>query len=101
MQYVQMLFYLIIAAFFGSSIFYSVRYRRQQQRELRGVYMAKMNVSLGFLLVFIAIIQFFMFPASSLRILIGLLFFLLGLFNLFSGLRNHAYFMREMPKGEK
>jgi hypothetical protein len=53
-----------------------------------------MNMSMGFMLIFISLIQMFLFSGSTLRVVIGALFFLLGLFNLFAGLRNHSHYTR-------
>lgn len=76
------------------SALYSFRSRRTNDGLLRGLYTSKMNISMGLMLIFIAIIQMFLFSGSSLRVVIGALFFLLGLFNLFAGMRNHSHFTR-------
>ncbi|RED56603.1 YtpI family protein [Cohnella lupini] len=76
------------------SALYSFRSRRSADGRLRGLYASRMNISMGLMLVFIAIIQMFLFSGSSIRVVIGALFFLLGLFNLFAGMRNHSHFSR-------
>jgi len=84
---------LIIITVFLSAL-YSFRSRRSTDGRLRGLYASRMNISMGLMLIFIAIIQMFMFSGSSVRVVVGALFFLLGLFNLFAGLRNHSHFSR-------
>ncbi len=76
------------------SALYSFRSRRSTDGRMRGLYASRMNISMGLMLIFIAIIQMFLFSGSSIRVVIGALFFLLGLFNLFAGMRNHSHFSR-------
>jgi uncharacterized membrane protein HdeD (DUF308 family) len=76
------------------SALYSFRARRATDSRLRGLYSSRMNMSMGFMLIFISLIQMFLFSGSTLRVVIGALFFLLGLFNLFAGLRNHSHYTR-------
>jgi glucose uptake protein GlcU len=74
------------------AIFYSYRYRSQTDAIKRGAFAAKMNISMGFMLVFMAILQIFMFEANTMRTILGIVFLLMGLFNFFSGVRNHMYY---------
>jgi len=83
---------IVISCFF--SALYSFRSRRTSDGRLRGLYASRMNISMGLMLVFIAVIQMFIFTGSSVRVVVGALFFLLGLFNLFAGMRNHSHFAR-------
>ena len=53
-----------------------------------------MNISMGFMLIFIAVIQMTMFTGSTVRVIVGSVLLCLGAFNLFAGLRNHASFQR-------
>ena len=76
------------------SVVYSVRYRRAADGRIRGLFAARMNVSMGLMLIFIAIIQMFLFSGSTVRVIVGALFLLIGLFNLFAGMRNHSHFSR-------
>lgn len=80
------------------SAVYSFRSRRTTDKRLHGLYASRMNISMGLMLIFIALIQMFMFSGSSLRVAVGALFLLLGLFNLFAGMRNHSYFTRLQPE---
>ncbi|KIL35564.1 hypothetical protein SD71_13010 [Cohnella kolymensis] len=84
---------LIVVTSAASAVF-SFRARRTADARLRGLYAARMNISMGLMLIFIAVIQMFLFSGSTVRVVIGALFMLLGLFNLFAGLRNHSHFSK-------
>lgn len=74
------------------SVGYSFRHRRQQNPSLKGLYAARMNISMGLLLLALAILQLALFDMSTGRLVLGTAFALLGLFNLFAGIKNHSYF---------
>ncbi|MCR8634657.1 MULTISPECIES: YtpI family protein [Paenibacillus] len=76
------------------SVYYSFRSRRNQDPKLRGIYAARMNIAMGAMLVVIAVSQLFFFTDSNLRRVFGTICFLLGLFNLFAGLRNHSAYSK-------
>ncbi|WP_130613256.1 YtpI family protein [Cohnella abietis] len=90
----QWVFGAIILVTCCLSAFNSFRARRSTEVRLRGLYTSRMNISMGLMLIFIAFFQMFMFSGSSVRVVIGSLFLLLGLFNLFAGIRNHSHFTR-------
>ncbi|THF73310.1 YtpI family protein [Cohnella fermenti] len=76
------------------SVFFSYRSRRSSDTILRGLYGARMNICLGLTLILLALIQMLLFSGSTLRVIIGAIFLVLGLFNLFAGMRNHSYFTK-------
>jgi formate hydrogenlyase subunit 3/multisubunit Na+/H+ antiporter MnhD subunit len=84
---------LIIVTCFLSAL-YSFRSRRTRDGRLRGLYASRMNISMGLMLIFIAALLMIVFTGSSVKVVVGALFILLGLFNLFAGLRNHSHFAR-------
>jgi len=51
-----------------------------------------MNIAMGVMLILLALIQMLLFAGSTLRVIVGAVFLLLGLFNLFAGLRNHSVY---------
>lgn len=75
-----------------ATVYYSLRYRRSVDAVLRGLFAARMNIVMGITLILLALIQMLLFAGSTLRVIIGALFMLLGLFNLFAGLRNHGIY---------
>ncbi|GIP17016.1 hypothetical protein J40TS1_26580 [Paenibacillus montaniterrae] len=74
------------------SIFYSVRSRQAKDPVRKGLLGGKLNVSMGAMLILMSIIQLLYSNESTLRIVLGAVFLLLGLFNLFAGLRNVSYY---------
>ncbi|RUS44547.1 YtpI family protein [Cohnella sp. AR92] len=76
------------------SVFYSYRSRRNSDAVMRGLYGAKMNICLGLTLILLALIQMLLFSGSTLRVIVGSIFFVMGLFNLFAGMRNHSHFTK-------
>jgi hypothetical protein len=49
---------------------------------------------MGAMLISIAIIQLFLFTGSTVRVIVGAVMLLLGLFNLFAGIRNYGLYDR-------
>ncbi|MBD2848268.1 YtpI family protein [Paenibacillus sp. IB182496] len=81
----------IIAALVLTAWF-SIRYRREADPRRRGLNNARMNISMGTMLVLMALVQMLVFSGSTVRLIIGAVFLVLGLFNLFAGLRNHSFY---------
>jgi hypothetical protein len=84
----------IFALSAGLSVFYSAKtrtYRKQGNYNVMKYYNAKGNISMGSMLISLGCIQMFTFgeDASGTRIIVGVLFLLLGVFNFFMGLRNY------------
>jgi glucose uptake protein GlcU len=75
-----------------STVFYSYRSRTHTDAFKRGVLSSKMNISMGFMLVAMAMLQIFLFEANNMRTVLGIIFLLLGLFNFFSGARNLIHY---------
>ncbi|WP_028548095.1 YtpI family protein [Paenibacillus sp. UNC451MF] len=95
METTQMILPVLIVITLIISVFYSFRSRRSQDPKLRGIYASRMNIAMGLMLIVIAISQLFFFTDSNTRRVFGIICFLLGMFNLFAGLRNHSHFSRQ------
>lgn len=94
---VQSILYVLYAGLIITcicSVYFSFKSRRSVDPAVRGLSAAKTNISMGGMLIILALIQMFMFSGSSLRVVIGALFMVLGAFNIFAGIRNHGYFSR-------
>ncbi|WP_152394655.1 YtpI family protein [Paenibacillus guangzhouensis] len=89
---ILLVLYALLAVSLGFSVFNSWKSHRSKEPAQRGLYGARMNISLGSMLILLAVIQLFMFSGSSTRVVIGALFLLLGCFNIYAGLRNHSHF---------
>jgi hypothetical protein len=70
----------------------ALRYSRGSKKATdakdRGIQTARMNMYLGTMLVSMALIQILYYEGSTVRIVIGSIFLLLGLFNVLAGYRN-------------
>ncbi|MNI06483.1 hypothetical protein D3C81_1417260 [compost metagenome] len=80
------------------SIVYSIKSRRSLDPIVRGKSAAKMNIFMGCMLIILAIIQMFMYSGSTVRVVIGALFMVLGAFNIFAGIRNLGTYLRQSTK---
>ncbi|WP_068619920.1 MULTISPECIES: YtpI family protein [Paenibacillus] len=96
-QTIEYVLYAILIIACVGSVYFSLRSRRSTDPAARGLYAAKMNVSMGVMLIVLAIIQMFMFSGSTIRVIIGALFMVLGAFNIFAGLRNIGFYSRRQP----
>ncbi|MMZ71032.1 hypothetical protein D1872_342510 [compost metagenome] len=65
---------------------------------MRGKSSAKMNIFMGFMLIILALIQMFMYSGSTVRVVVGALFMVLGAFNIFAGIRNLGLYARQGTK---
>ncbi|MBD2872909.1 YtpI family protein [Paenibacillus arenilitoris] len=87
-QLMQWLFAPAILVSLAFSAVFSFKARRSKDVKTRGMMAARMNISMGVMLLFIAGVQLFWSGESTLRIVIGAIFMVIGIFNLFAGLRN-------------
>lgn len=78
-----------------SSIVFAVRSRSQQDPQKRGLLAARTNISMGIMLLSVATLQLIDFTMSWLRFFVLIMFALVGLFNLFAGLRSNRDFSRK------
>jgi len=93
-QTLQVVFGVLFAVTLVFSVVYSFRSRRSRDGRYRGLYASRMNISMGLMLIVLALIQMLLFPGSSIRVVVGAVFILLGLYNLFAGIRNHSHFAK-------
>jgi ABC-type sugar transport system permease subunit len=98
MQTVQFILFSFIVLTVAVSVGFSIRTRREKDAVKRGVYNARLNISMGIMLIAIAVSQLFFFNDSNIRRIFGTVCLLLGLFNLFAGIRNHGAYTRMLEK---
>ncbi|MFF2480613.1 YtpI family protein [Paenibacillus sp. NPDC058071] len=89
---IQYLFAPGIIITLALTVLFSYKSRRSTDAKTRGLNASRMNISMGAMLVFIAGVQLFLSNESTARIVIGSVFLVLGLFNLFAGFRNHSIY---------
>ncbi|WP_334073948.1 MULTISPECIES: YtpI family protein [Paenibacillus] len=98
---IEVLTYILYAGLIVSSvcsIFFSIKSRRSLDARTRGIAQAKSNISMGTMLIVLALIQMLIFSGSTVRVVVGALFMVLGAFNIFAGIRNHGFFSRQNPE---
>lgn len=93
-QIFQVILSILILITLALTVFFSFRYRRQTDARLRGLFQARMNICMGIMLILIAVSQLFFFQDTAIRRIFGTVCLLLGLFNLYSGIRSHSHFGR-------
>ncbi|WP_219836004.1 YtpI family protein [Paenibacillus sp. R14(2021)] len=74
------------------SVYFSFQSRRTSDNRRRGILGARMNMSMGVMLIFIALFMMLAYTGSTVKVIIGALIIVIGLFNLFAGLRNHSIY---------
>lgn len=94
-EMIQYILYFLLIIACVSSLFFSFKSRRSQEPLTRAMTGAKMNISMGLMLIILALIQMFLFSGSTLRVIIGAVFLVLGAFNIFAGIRNHGIYSRQ------
>ena len=90
----EIVFYVGIVVACILSVWFSIASRRAKEPRVRGLHTARLNISMGALLLQMALVQIILFEPDTMRIIIGSIFLLIGLFNLFAGLRNISIFTR-------
>lgn len=96
---IKYLLFVLVVLFVLGSAWYSVLSRREADPLEKGLKRAVMNILLGGMLIALALMSMFLFRGSSVNIVVEALFLLLGLFNLFSGLRSHGVYSRSKARG--
>lgn len=74
------------------SIYFSANARRAESALQKGLYSAKLNIAMGAMLIAIASIQLFLFQTSTVRLVVGGVFMVLGLINAYAGIKNFRAF---------
>lgn len=87
------LFVLLVVFIIGAAV-YSFASRRASDPLVKGLKRAVMNMLLGAMLVTLSLMSMFIFRGSTLNVVIEAAFLLLGIFNIFSGLRSHSFYSR-------
>jgi asparagine N-glycosylation enzyme membrane subunit Stt3 len=88
----EYIIYIGLVIALGFSLYYSVKFRRERKPDHKGLLQAKQNISMGIMLNLLALYPLLIISGSSVGIVIGAMFLLLGLFNLFAGIRNHMIY---------
>lgn len=85
---------IIIFAALVMGVYFSTTARKQETVKKQGLAIAKMNISLGIMLISIAVLQFFFYESTTVRIIVACVFMLLGLVNVYGGIKNYKAFAK-------
>lgn len=93
-MFIKYLLFALLVIFMVCAAAYSISSRRSPDPLVQGTKRSIMNMLLGGMLVTLSLMSMFMFRGSTLNVVIEAAFLLLGLFNIFSGLRSYSYYSR-------
>lgn len=83
------------------ALYYAITWRSQPGVKAR-IYQSRMNVAMGIFLLGVGFNQVTFDEVDTIRIIIGIVFLLIGGINLIMGIRNLRYFMKiQKDQGEK
>ena len=91
---IKYLLFILLVVFMISAAYFSTSSRRASDPYVKGQKRSIMNVMMGAMLVDLALMAMFIFQGSTLGIIVEAAFILIGLFNIFSGLRSKGYYSR-------
>ncbi|NBI28273.1 YtpI family protein [Chengkuizengella marina] len=94
MNFLNYLPYIIVLVSAWLSFYFSMKARRTKDAKQQGLMRSRMNMSIGVTLLTISCIQLFLFEFTWPRIIVGIVFLLLGLANIYGGIRNHVHIMK-------
>lgn len=93
LTFIQYFLYITAILAIGFWIYFSIKAKKAKDEKVRGTYIARTNISMGLMLMSMGSVQLLLFGSESwIRVIIGFVFLLLGLFNLFAGIRNHSFY---------
>jgi len=91
---IKYLLFILLVIFVIGAAFFSTASRRATDPVEKGQKRSVMNVLMGAMLVDLALMAMFLFHGSTLNIIIEAAFLIIGLFNIFSGIRSNTYYSR-------
>jgi len=83
------------------SVYYVFKSRRAGEPGLRGLYGARSNISMGSMHIAIACFYMLRFSDSNLTVIVVAALILVGLFNIFAGLRTTPYSPVKATEGRR
>jgi uncharacterized membrane protein YdjX (TVP38/TMEM64 family) len=84
--------FVLVAVLLAFSFYYGFKTRRQTEPVARGLFQSKQNMAMGLMLAVLSVYPLYLMPGSIIRMLVGAAFLVIGLFNLFAGIRNYAVY---------
>ncbi|AIQ34835.1 MULTISPECIES: YtpI family protein [Paenibacillus] len=96
--FIKYLLFILLVVFVIGAAVYSLSSRRALNPRVKGLKRSVMNVMLGAMLVTLSLISMFLFRGSTVNIIVEAAFLLIGVFNIFSGLRSYSYYSRSQEQ---
>ncbi|MFS1511808.1 YtpI family protein [Chengkuizengella sp. SCS-71B] len=96
MDFLNLIPLIIVLVAAWLSFYFSMKARRTKDAKQQGLMRSRMNMSIGVGLITIACIQLFLFEFTWTRFIVGIIFLLLGIANIYGGIRNHVQIMKFM-----
>ncbi|GAB6926649.1 hypothetical protein JCM10914A_06320 [Paenibacillus sp. JCM 10914] len=91
---IHYILYIILVLSVVAAALYSIKARRVSDPAKRGSLMAMMNICMGCMLVSLSLVCMFLFRGSTPAIIVEAAFMVLGLFNIFAGIRSRVYYSK-------
>jgi hypothetical protein len=95
----SIIYYLLLIEL-AVTVYYSIRGRRSRDILQRAIFFARMNIMIGVLFLTMSFAQLFTTSYNQWLIMFAIVVMIIGLFNLFVGIRNHGIYTR-LSKTEK
>ncbi|WP_438349612.1 YtpI family protein [Paenibacillus sp. FA6] len=95
---IKVILLVLLIATCIASAYYSLRSHRSSDPIDRGLFGAITNILMGFMLIILAITFMFVFQGSTPSVIVEALFMVLGVFNLFAGIRNRKHYVQQKSK---
>lgn len=92
LMFVKILLFILLLAFLVGAAFYSITSRRSKDPVDRGLKRAAMNMLLGAMLITLSMMSMFLYRGSTVSVIVEAAFIVIGIFNLFSGLRSFGHY---------
>ncbi|NUU63884.1 YtpI family protein [Paenibacillus agri] len=93
-MFVKYTLFILLVAFVIGAAYYSFASRRSTDPVDRGLKKSFMNMLLGAMLLTLAMMSMFLYRGSTVGIIVEAAFLIIGIFNLFSGLRSFGHYSR-------
>ncbi len=77
------------------TVYFSFRARRAKDMTVRMIHFARMNIMIGVTFLTLSLAQLFLSPYSWWRVAFAIVVMLIGLYNLYVGIRNHGFYVRK------
>lgn len=93
-MWIQYVMLALVLAATCVTVYHSYQTRRAPGRKAKGLSSSRTNISMGVMLILAAVALLFMFSDSGTRRTVASVFAIIGVFNLYAGLRNYGTYSR-------